>query len=167
MAWTDSRIFREWVRSCMGHGQTAGVLPAGYGGLVLDGVKAALFNDDVVPDRNAARTSTGYNTGTWLTADEVTGASEWVAGGRALASKTLTTPSSGVIMFDADNIVGSATVTMSGIHGCLVYDDDTTAGTGGIADQGISFNYFGGTTGVTAGTYSILWNSNGVYRITV
>lgn len=160
MAWTDSRIFREWVAGPMM--QAAGT---NYTGLDSDATKAALYNNTTTPDRDAAVANTGFNTSTWTTTNEVTGASEWVTGGRALASKTFTTPSSGVAMFDAADLTGSATVTMSGIFGCLVYDDAITAGT--VADQGVCFNYFGGTTGVTSGTYSILWNASGIFRITV
>lgn len=167
MAWTDSRVFREWPKSIMGQGQTAAVLPAGYAGLGADSVKVALFNNSVTPDRDAALTSTGFNTGTWVTANEVTDATNWVSGGRTLASKTFTTPSTGVFMFDAADLAGGGTVTLTNAFGCLVYDDTVTAGTGGIADQGVSFNYFGGAQSVTAGSFTIVWNANGIVRFTV
>lgn len=167
MAWTDSRVFREWPRSILGQGQTAAVLPAGYAGLGADTVKAALFNNSITPDKDAALTSTGFNTGTWLTANEVVDATNWVSGGRALASKTLTTPSSGVVMFDAADLSGGGTVTLVNAYGCLVYDDTITAGTGGIADQGVCFNYFGGAQSVTAGTFTIVWHANGILQVTV
>lgn len=167
MAWTDSRVFREWPKSIMGQGQTAAVLPAGYAGLGADTVKVALFNNSVTPDRDAALTSTGFNTGTWVTANEVTDATNWVSGGRTLASKTFTTPSTGVFMFDAADLAGGGTVTLTNAFGCLVYDDTVTAGTGGIADQGVSFNYFGGAQSVTAGSFTVVWNANGIVRFTV
>lgn len=167
MAWTDSRVFREWPKSIMGQGQTAAVLPAGYAGLGADTVKVALFNNSVTPDRDAALTSTGFNTGTWTTTNEVTDATNWVSGGRTLASKTFTTPSTGVFMFDAADLAGGGTVTLTNAFGCLVYDDTVTAGTGGIADQGVSFNYFGGAQSVTAGSFTVVWNANGIVRFTV
>lgn len=167
MAWTDSRVFREWPKSIMGQGQTAAVLPAGYAGLGADTVKVALFNNSVTPDRDAALTSTGFNTGTWTTGNEVTDATNWVSGGRTLASKTFTTPSTGVFMFDAADLAGGGTVTLTNAFGCLVYDDTVTAGTGGIADQGVSFNYFGGAQSVTAGSFTVVWNANGIVRFTV
>lgn len=167
MAWTDSRVFREWPKSIMGQGQTAAVLPAGYAGLGADAVKVALFNNSVTPDKDAALTSTGFNTGTWTTGNEVTDATNWVSGGRTLASKTFTTPSTGVFMFDAADLAGGGTVTLTNAFGCLVYDDAITAGTGGIADQGVSFNYFGGAQSVTAGTFTVVWNANGIVRFTV
>lgn len=160
-------MFREWFRATMGQGQTAAVLPAGYAGLGADTVKVALFNNSVTPDKDAALTSTGYNSGTWVTANEVTDATNWVAGGRALASKTLTAPSTGVFMFDAADLAGGGNVTLANVYGCLVYDDTITAGTGGVADEGLSFNYFGGPQGVTAGTFTIVWNANGIARVTV
>ncbi len=165
MAWSASGLFRAWQANpgMQGSGGTGGA--TGYTGLGGDAVKVALFNNTTTPDKDAAVASTGYNTGVWVTGNEVTGASEWVAGGRALSSKTFTNPSSGVAMFDAADLTGSATVTMANIFGCLVYDDAITAGT--VADQGVCFNYFGGTTGVTSGTYSVLWHANGLFQISV
>lgn len=170
MAWTateGSKIFREWPKSIMGQGQTAAVLPAAYAGLGADAVLVALFGNTGTPDKDAVLASTGYNTGQWVTGNEVTGASEWVAGGRTLASKTLTTPSTGVFMFDAADLTGSATITVTNAYGCLVYDNTITAGTGGVAKQGVCFNYFGGPQTVTAGTFSVLFNANGIARFTV
>lgn len=159
MAFTASAIFREWPT------QMFQVSATGYTGLDSDTVKAALFNNTGTPDKDAAVASTGYNTGAWVTGNEVTGSSEWVAAGRALASKTFTTPSTGVFMFDAADLTGSATVTMSGIMGCLVYDDSITAGT--VAKQGTSYHWFGGAQSVTAGTFSVIWNASGIIRFTV
>lgn len=168
MAWTESRIFREWPKSVMGQGQTAAVLPAGYAGLGADTVKAALFGGNT-PDKDASLVTTGYNSSTsqWVVANEKTSGTDWVTGGRALASKTLTTPSSGVFMFDAADLTSVATATLSSVEGCLIYDDTVTAGTGGIADQGVCYNWFGGAQSVVAGTFSVVFNSNGVFRFTI
>lgn len=160
MAWTDSRVFREWITGPMF--QASGT---GYTGLDGDTVKVALFNNSVTPDKDAAVASTGFNTGTWTTTNEVTDATNWVSGGRALASKTFTTPSTGVSMFDAADLAGGGTLTLTNAFGCLVYDDAITAGT--VADQGVSFNYFGGAQSVTSGTFTIIWNANGIVRFTV
>jgi hypothetical protein len=70
-------------------------------------------------------------------------------------------------MFDAADLAGGGNVTLSGVMGCLVYDDTITAGTGGIADEGACYNYFGGSQSVTAGTFTILWNASGIFRFTV
>lgn len=170
MAFTASAIFREWPKSVMGQGQTAQVLPAAYAGLGADTVKVALYDlTSTTPDKDASLVTTGYNSAAsqWVVANEKTGSSEWVAGGRSLASKTLTVPSTGVFMFDAADLAGSASITMSNVGGCLVYDDTITVGTGGIADQGICYLYFGGAQSVTAGTFSVNFNANGLLRITV
>jgi hypothetical protein len=137
----------------------------GYLGLATNAVKVSLHNNSVTPDKDAAVGSTGFNTGTWTTTNEVTDATNWVSGGRTLASKTFTTPSTGVSMFDAADLAGGGTVTLTNAFGCLVYDDAITAGT--VADQGISFNYFGGGQSVTSGTFTIIWNANGIVRFTV
>jgi hypothetical protein len=168
MAWTESRIFQEWPKSVFGQGQTAAVLPAAYAGLGADTVKCALFGGNT-PDRTVAVTATGYNSAgsQWVVANEKTSGTDWVAAGRALASKTFTTPSTGVFMFDAADLTSVATATLASVEGCLIYDDTITVGTGGIADQGVCYLWFGGAQSVTAGTFSVQFNANGLVRITV
>lgn len=158
MAWTNSSVFREW------NSQMLQVSGTGYTGLDSDTVNVALFNNTTTPDKDAAVASTGYNTGVWVTGNEVTDATNWVAGGRPLASKTFTTPTTGVVMFDAADLAGGGNVTLTNAYGCLVYDNSITAGT--VAKQGASFNYFGGAQSVTAGTFTIVWNANGIARWT-
>jgi len=160
MAWTNSKIFREFVAGPMF--QASGT---GWTGLDSDTVKAALFNNSVTPDQDAAVGSTGFNTGTWTTTNEVTDATNWVSGGRALASKTFTTPAAATVMFDAADLAGGGNVTLTNAFGAFVYDDTITAGT--VADQGVSFNYFGGAQSVTAGTFTIIWHANGINRYTL
>jgi hypothetical protein len=167
MAWTVSAIFREWPKSVMGQGQTAAVLPAAYAGLGADAVKGALFGGNT-PDKDATLVTTGYNSSTsqWVVAGEKTSGTDWVTGGRTLGTKTLTTPSSGVFMFDAADLTSVATATLSGVEGILIYDSTITAGTGGIAAQGVCFNYFGGAQSVVSGTFSVVFNANGIFRFT-
>jgi hypothetical protein len=163
MAWTateGSHIFREWLI-----GPAYQASGTAYTGLDSDTVKAALFNNTGTPDNDAALASTGYNTGQWVTANEVTGSSEWVAAGRALASKTFTAPAADTVMFDAADLTGSATITITNAYGALVYDDTITGGT--VADQGTSYHYFGGAQSVTSGTFSVIWHANGLQRYTL
>src|SRR5215475_11687776 len=107
MAWTDSRVFTQAVLNPLTASAWSTTEPTSYGanGLSADTIDVALFNNSVTPDRDAAVASTGYNTGTWTTGNEVTDATNWVAGGRALASKTFT-PSAGTIPFDAADLAG-------------------------------------------------------------
>lgn len=163
MAWSGSAMFREFPVAMLNDSAT------GYDGLDTDVVKVALYDNDITPDKDAAVASTGFNTGAWaISGNEVTdsdGSSDWTSGGVALASKTISTPSSGVIMFDAADTSHSNTVTLTNAYGCLVYNDDITAGT--VADQGVSYHYFGGAQSVTTGTFTIVWHANGLFRITV
>lgn len=158
MAWTDSRVFEAWIEQAM---EVSGT---GYTGLDSDTVKAALFNNSVTPDRDAAVASTGYNTGTWTTGNEVTD-TNWPAGGIALSSKTSGSVGTGIYGFDAADTTHASTVTLSNVHGCLVFDDTISGGT--VAKQGVSFHYFGGAQSVTSGTFTIVWHSDGLFRITV
>lgn len=167
MAFTASAIFRTWPLAVMGQGQTAAVLPAAYAGLGADTVNVALYGNTGTPDKDATLATSAYNAGQWVTGNEITDATNWVAGGRALASKTITNPSTGVMMFDAADLAGGGNVTLSAVFGCLVYDNTITAGTGGVAKEGVCFNYFGGSQSVTAGTFTILWSANGIFRFTV
>jgi len=160
MAWSASAIFREFlVGPCF---QSSGT---SWTGLDSDTVNVSLHNNSITPDKDAAVGSTGFNTGVWTTTNEVTDATNWVSGGRALASKTFTTPSSGVAMFDAADLAGGGNVTLASVFGCLVYDNTISGGT--VAKQGACFNYFGGSQSVTAGTFTIIWSASGILRVTV
>jgi hypothetical protein len=152
-------MFREWPS--MAH-QVSGT---GYTGLDSDTVNVALFNDTTTPNKDAALASTGYNTGVWVTGNEVTDATNWVAGGRALASKVFDTTNAGVFMFDAADLAGGGNVTLTNAYGCLVYDNSISAGS--VAKQGVTYHSFGGAQSVTAGTFTVVWNANGIFRITV
>jgi hypothetical protein len=174
--WTDSsptsRIFIQAILNPITASAWSTTEPTTYGanGLSADTINVALFNNTPSPDASAAVGSTGYNTGVWITANEVTDATNWVAGGRALASKTFTVITAGsqttpsAVAFAAANLAGGGNVTIAGTFGCLVYDSTITAGT--VAKQGLCFNYFGGTQSVTAGTFTIVWDATGVFKIT-
>jgi hypothetical protein len=159
MAFTASAILREWPIQMF---QVSGT---GYTGLDSDTVNVALFNNTGTPNKDDTLANSAFNAGQWVTANEVTDATNWVSGGRPLASKTFTSPGSGIAMFDAADLAGGGNVTLSGVLGCLVYDNSITAGS--VAKQGVCYNYFGGSQSVTAGTFTIVWNVNGVCRFTV
>jgi hypothetical protein len=159
MTWTVSGTFEAWQEQAW---QVSGT---GYTGVDSDTINGALFNNTTTPDKTVAVASSGYNTGVWVTANEVTDATNWVAGGRALSSKTFTSPSAGVFMFDAADLTGGGNVTLTNAFGVLVYDNSITAGT--VAKQGISFHYLGGAQSVTAGVFTVVWSANGLVRITV
>lgn len=158
---SSSAIFREFIAGpCF---QASGT---GWTGLDSDTIMVANYGNSGTPDKDAAVGLTGYNAATsaWVTANQVTD-TNWPAVGLALASKTVTTPSTGVIMFDAADRAGSGSVTLANVYGCLIYDDSITAGT--VADQGVCFLAYGGAQSVTAGTFTVVFSANGVMRITV
>lgn len=167
MTWATagSSMFREYMKTMVTQAHT----PVGAG---LDGdtLKVALFNNTTAPDKDQALATAGYNASVspWVTANEVTdtdGVSNWSAGGITLSGGAVTTPSSGVVMFDATDTTHSSTVTLANAYGCLVYNSSITGGT--IANQGVSFHYFGGAQAVTTGTFTVVWHANGLFQITV
>ena len=88
-------------------------------------------------------------------------------GGVALAGSTGVTNFTGTsdsVWYDANNTASGSACTLAGVYGDLVYDNTLTAP---VADQGICFHYFGGSQSVTAGTFTVIWNSGGIWRITV
>jgi hypothetical protein len=157
---STSSVFREW------NVMTLQVSGTGFTGLDSDSVKVALYGNTGTPDKDAAVSLTGYGAATsaWVTGNEVTDATNWVAGGRALASKTFTTPATGVCMFDAADLAGGGNVTITNAYGCLVYDDTISGGS--VSKQGVCFNAFGGAASVTAGTFTVSWSANGLARWT-
>lgn len=174
MPWTDSsptsRIFTQaLINPIMGRVWSTAA-PTTYANLSADDVRGALFNNSVSPDASAAVGSTGFNTGTWLTANQVTDATNWTSPGRALGTKTFSALTAGSqttassVAFDAADLAGGGNVTIANAFGVLVHDNTITAGT--VAAQGMCFNYFGGTQGVTGGTFTIVWDANGVFRVT-
>jgi hypothetical protein len=159
MAWTASRIFQEWIS------QLYQVSGTGFTGMDSDTINFSLYNNTPTPDATAAVANTGYNTGQWVVANEVTDATNWVAGGRALAGKTFTFPAGGTFMFDANDLAGGGNMTVANVFGGLAYDNSITAGT--VAKQGASYHYFGGGQQVTAGTFTVVFSVNGLQRATV
>jgi hypothetical protein len=155
MAWSASGVFRQTIAD--DYAATIAL------NLDLETHKVALFGNAVTPDYDAAAAAAKYGTGgTWTTANEVTGTG-YTAGGTALLSTTVTTPATGVVMWDAADTAW-ASATISGIYGCLIYADAMTTP---VADQGIAAVYFGGTSfAVTSGTFTIQWAANGIWRVT-
>lgn len=130
--------------------------------LDTDVIRAALYNDTATPAQAAAAAQTGYNTGQWVTGNEVANGG-WTAKGLQLASVT-SGFASNVYTFDAADTANGSAATLSGVMGCLIHDDTLTTP---VADQGISYHYFGGAQSVTAGTLTIQWNAAGIMSFTL
>lgn len=158
MAWTDSRILRAFLVDTLA-GTEVFDLDA-----PSDVYKVALYNNTTAPDKDATSANSAYNVGTWATANEVYQAGQWAQAGVALASMTTTAPGSGIVMFDAADTASGAAATLTNAYGTLVYDDTKTTP---VADQSVVFNYLGGANSIAGGTFTVVWNANGLFRITV
>lgn len=160
MAWTNSKMFRFMVGSVFSNAAAYDLSGAG-----VDAFKAALYNNTPTPDQNVATdVLTGYNgaASQWVTANEVTDATNWPAGGRPLVSPAIDTSVAATVFFDAaDTASVGATTTLASVFGTLVYDDTLTN------KPGISYNYFGGTQSVTNGTFTVIWHANGIWRLSI
>jgi hypothetical protein len=156
MAWTNSKIFMAFIEDVF-ENTTAMDLNS-------DTFKVALYDNDITPDQTVTSANTAYNAGQWTASgNEVADGAEWPAGGETLDNPT-STRSSNVYTFDADNTVSTGTsATLANVFGCLVYDDTIGAP---VADQGVCYNYFGGTNSVTDGTFTVVWNASGILSIT-
>ena len=69
-----------------------------------------------------------------------------------------------VYTFDAANTASGTSATLLTVFGCLVYDDTIATP---VADQGLCYNYFGGTQSVTDGTFTVIWHANGIFQLTL
>lgn len=158
MAWSASKIFTAYIIDALA--QTTAM------DIDTDAsIKAALFDNTVTPNQLVTAATSAYAAGVWA-AGGVFDASGWPAAGQALAwgsATRLTTYAAATITFDADDTVSANnTTTLAAVFGCLVYDDTITTP---VADQGMCYNYFGGTNSVTSGTFTIVWNASGVMTI--
>lgn len=162
MAWGGSAMFTQFIINNLLRDPDL-TLPTGYTNLQADTLKAALFNNSITPDKDATAANTGFDAGVWDNVNEVSDTTNWDAGGEPVTSKALTFGSGFAQLDAADTPQSGATTTLSSVHGCLVYDDSTTAG---IVDQGVTYHWFGGAQSVTAGTFTIVWHANGLFRIT-
>lgn len=155
MAWTNSKIFSATVTDVMNNVTALDV--------DTDAWKAALFDNTVTPSQTVASASAAYNAGVWA-AGGVSDASGWPAVGRPLASIT-SGFASNVYTFDAaDTVSANSTTTLTNATGALIYDDTLAAP---VADQALSFNYFGGQNSVVSGTFTVVWNASGIVTFTL
>lgn len=153
MAWSGSKIFRALVADVFDN--TTAV------DLGSDVPKVALYNNSVTPDQNATSANTAYNAGQWVNTNEVSDTGQWDSGGVALTSRVWNSGTAGVCFYDAANTASGTSATLSDVHGVLVYDDTLTTP---VADQGLCFNYLGGAQSVTNATFTVVWDSNGIFR---
>jgi hypothetical protein len=174
MTWATagSKIFQQAMLNPIAGRAWTTAAPTTYGNLSADTINVALFNNTSAPDKTVSAVNSGYALDQWVVGNEITDATNWVAGGRALGSKTFTIDTgSSSICLGAAYTAGGGAVTLVGFYGCLVYDATITV----PSKQGLCFNYFGGTQTITAGIFTVQWTAVGaivspngvVFNITV
>lgn len=154
MAWSNSKVFMATIEDIF---ENTTAMDAN-----TDSFKAALFDNDITPSQTVTSANTAFGAGQWVSAgNEVFDGANWPTGGVAL---TVTSGfSSNVYTFDASDIVSPGAATLANVYGMLVYDDSLAAP---VADQGLSYHYFGGAQAVTAGTFTVVINASGLIQLT-
>ncbi len=154
MAWSNSKAFLATMEDVLEN--TTAI------DLNSDTFKAALYNNSITPDQTVTSANTAYNVGQWASANEVSDGTNWDAGGEPLTAVTSSFTGT-TYTFDAANTPqGGATTTLASVFGCLVLDDTIATP---VAKQGLSYHYFGGSQGVTAGSFTIVWHTSGIVSI--
>lgn len=156
MAWTNSKIFRPFLADAVDN--TAAL------DLGADTLKAALYNNSITPDNDVTSANSAYNAGQWANTNEVSESGQWAAGGVALTGQVVNSGTADVVFFDANDTASGSAADLANVYGALVYDDTLTTP---VADQGISYNYFGGANSVVNGTFTAVWHANGIWRMTL
>lgn len=132
MAWTDSRMFRAFMKDALAN-TTAITLGS-------DVPKVALYGTTPTPDKDVTSANSAYGVGQWIAGSEIAQAVQWPVAGVALSGATLDSGTTAVVFYDATDTASGSAATLSAVYGCLVYDDTLTTP---VADQGIAYIYFG------------------------
>jgi hypothetical protein len=155
MAWSDSKIFVSTIEDIL-ENTTAIDLNSGT-------FNVALFDNTLTPSQTVASASTAFGAGVWASGQVFDGA-EWPTGGQQLDSVTFA-PTANVLKFDAADEVSTGTsATLASVFGCLIYNTDINTP---VDSQGICYLYFGGTNSVTDGTFTVVFNSAGIFTLTL
>ena len=156
MAWTNSKVFRPFVSDI--------ALNVAAFDLDSDSFKVALYNTTPTPDNDVTAANSAYNVGQWATAQEVFEAGQWAQAGVVLTSPTVNSGTADIVFFDASDTASGSAADLAAVFGCLVYDDTLASP---VVDQGVCYNYFGGSNSVVNGTFTVVWNANGIWRATL
>lgn len=157
MAWSNSKVFQQFVEDC--------VLNIAAFDLDSDTFLVALYDNDITPDNDVSAANSAYNVDQWVTTgNEVFEAGQWAQGGVALTSPTVNVGTADVVFWDASDTASGSAADLANVYGCLVYDDTLASP---VANQGVCYNYFGGTNSVVNGTFTVVWSANGIWRATL
>jgi hypothetical protein len=160
MAWSESKAFVATFEDILENTTAIDLNDAGAGIFL-----AALYDNDITPSQTVTSANTAYNAGQWTAAgNEVTDGTNWDTGGEPLTSVVFTSATN-VLTWDAANTPQSgASCTLANVYGCLVYAGAIASP---VADQGVSYHYFGGAQSVTGGTFTLVWHTSGLLSVTL
>jgi hypothetical protein len=156
MAWADSKVFQHHLADA--------VLNVTAFDLDSDTFRVALYTNAITPDNDVTAANSAYNVGQWATANEQFEVGQWAQAGVALASPVINVATADVVFWDASDTASGSGADLTNVFGCLVYDDTLTTP---VADQGVCYNYFGGSNSVVNGTFTVVWSANGIWRATL
>lgn len=172
MAWSTSRLMRQWQSDLLGQTYTT------MSQVDLDAATnlfAALYDDTITPDGDATNLLSTYAgaasiwsaTGSQTGGPQVFHAGQWAQGGIVVPTPAVSVVAGGIVQFTSANLVSGAAATMSNIEGMFLYFNNVT-GPANQVKAGLGYWWFGGTNyAVTAGTLTITPNASGLFRMTV
>jgi hypothetical protein len=155
MAWSNSKVFTSYLTDVLNNTTAIDLNSDAL-------LEVALYDNTITPDQTVTSANSAYAAGVWASGHQLSGTS-WPSLGRPLVSPT-STFATNVFTFDAaDTASADATCTLSGTYGCLLYDHSIASP---VADQGLAFLYFGGVATITSGTFTVVWNTSGLFTLT-
>lgn len=154
MGWSESKIFPVTLKDIL-----ARTLGADVDG---DTWNVTLWDNTPTPDNTVSAANSAYGAGQWVSASgEKYQVGQWAQGGIALAGVGLTVATA-TVKFDADNVESGSQATLTGVYGTHLHNATLGAP---VDNQGLCYNYFGGSGGVTAGLLRVVWHANGIWTI--
>jgi hypothetical protein len=150
MAWGGSAVFAAFTAAAAVPDER---MRGGFAPEVVGGVRFALFDSSVTPDRTAAAVATRYGFGTWLPGREVSHPpSGWNAGGGGTLMQFIGGNPDGRAGLQSSGLGPRGGTVLADLCGDLMY-----FAVGAAAPQGIAFHDYGGSVDVNGGTLGITW----------
>lgn len=153
---TSSKILRSFLIDVLSNGGAYNLLTG------QDVPKVALINNAGTPNQDDTLAHNAWNGagGQWVAATVEVTDTNWPAGGRALVNGALQVATAATVWYDANDTAGAGNVTVSA-YGCFVYDDT-------VGDAGMTYHAFAvQPSAVTAGTFTVVWDGNGIFRLSI
>lgn len=152
MAAVNAYTEYDYFKANMMGGTASGGAPIDF---LSDTIKVALVTNSYTP----ALTTHDF----WddVSANELASGDGYTTGGETLASKTVSTPSSGTVTYDCADVTWTFTATKTFRYG-VIYK---STGTGSTSPLIALIDFFGANTGIPAGTFTWQLHANGLFQI--